>query len=181
MKSVKVYPKKHVGASQVGTILGFNRWKDANTLKSELKNGYTQQVKECMNFGKKYEPVALRFYQRHTKTKIQKAGYKRDKTRKLIGIADGLIDDEGGLEIKCHMNGKVLEKIPDNYLAQVVTYMFLYNRTWWDFMSCAFDTTGEKTKLMKCHIQRIYWKNHKDKWLKDWYPKILDFTSDLTK
>ena len=173
-------PKKCVGPSQIGAILGLNRWKDAKTLRYELEHGHYQEIKPCMTFGQEHEKTAIEFYTGHTSNKVAKAAFKRAFGGRLVGIADGLIDRYGGLEVKCHMNGRALGNIPDNYLVQVVAYMFLYKRSWWHFMSCGFDCSDETNpKLVKCHIHKIYWKNHSDKWYNDWYPQIKKFINDV--
>ncbi len=170
-----VPPKKCIGASQVGTILGINKWKDASTLKNEIENGFYADTNDCMTFGINNESHALKFYKIKTGRKIVKATFKNALSRRLVGIADGLIGDDGGVEIKCHMNNKVLDIVPPHYMAQMVTYMFLYKREWWDFVSCGFS---DKSLITKCHIHRIYWKNHKKKWYDAWYPKIKQFISE---
>ena len=175
-----VPPKRCIGPSQIGTVLGLNKWKDAATLKHELENGYYQVIRPCMTFGIEKESTAVRFYTKQTSNKVTKANFKRAISCRLIGIADGLIGSDGGLEVKCHMNGRVLDKIPDNYLVQVVAYMFLYKRSWWHFMSCGFDCSNlSKPHLVKCHIHKIYWKNHSNRWYKEWYPQIKKFINDV--
>ena len=179
MKKEWIPPKKCIGSSQVGTILGINKWKDASTLKHEIENGFYKEVKECMTFGINNESHALRFYSIKTQNKVKKASFKSAVSGRLVGIADGLVGNVGGVEIKCHMNNKVLDIIPPHYMAQVVTYMFLYKRDWWDFVSCGFSEEPGRPRITKCHIHRIYWKKHKKEWFSDWYPKIKQYISSI--
>lgn len=168
--------KKCVGPSKIASILGYDRWCNRETLKNRLENGYWSENKECLTFGNDKEPIARMFYEKYKNCRVSEAPFERDKTRRLVGKSDGLIGTDGGLEIKCHFNGKTLKSIPDYYMTQVVAYMFLYKRTWWDFMSCAFTDDG---KLRKCNITRVYWKNHKDTWFREWYPEILKFIEEV--
>lgn len=176
-----VPPKKCIGPSQLAVVLGISeRFCTRNLLKTRLENGYMQDSPtDAMQFGIDHEQVARNFYQKHHKITVQKANFVRgayfNKNYRLVGIADGLVGSNGGIEIKCHMNKDVCHKIPSYYMTQIVAYMFLYKRQWWDFVSCSF-TDG---KLKKCKIIRVYWKNHQNTWFQDWYPKIIEFIKSV--
>ena len=54
--------------------------------------------------------------------------------------ADGLIGDDGGIEIKCpashtHVEYLLGGKLPTTYVQQVQGCMFVTGRSWWDFVS----------------------------------------------
>lgn len=61
------------------------------------------------------------------------------------GSSDGLVEDDGGIEIKCptdtvHMQYLIEKRakpsfIPDEYLPQIVGNMICSGRQWWDFIS----------------------------------------------
>jgi len=53
---------------------------------------------------------------------------------------DGLIGDDGGIEIKCpkpstHVKYLRNGKLPSEYKAQVMGCLWITGREWWDFMS----------------------------------------------
>jgi len=55
---------------------------------------------------------------------------------------DGLVGDDGGLELKCplpktHIKYLVENQLPDEYKAQVHGSLIVTGRKWWDFMSYA--------------------------------------------
>lgn len=150
----------------MAVVLGISeRFCTSALLKNRLEKGYMQEVPtDAMQFGIDNEQIARYFYQKYRKVNVKKADFVRgvcvNGKCRLVGIADGLIGTDGGIEIKCHMNKDVCHTIPSYYMTQVVAYMFLYKRQWWDFVSCSFIDG----KLKKCKIIRVYWKNHRDTW-----------------
>lgn len=174
-------PKKCIGPSQLSSVLGFNKFLDRETLKKRLQHGYIDDrsaaERSCMDFGIRKEEIARTFYQRWLRKermslngdlRVLPADFARDGTRRLVGKADGLVGTDGGVEFKCHLDKDPLKTIPNYYLCQIVAYMWLYRRQWWDFVSCGFQ--GDQ--LTKCNITRIYWKNHRSTWENEWYPQI---------
>jgi len=168
-------PKKCVGPSNISSILGYNKWCSKETLKTNIEQGYYDTPNENMLFGIQHEAVCRKFYEKYKKIKVADPPFVRACNNRLIGKADGLISNDGGLEIKCHNNKDALQEIPLYYMCQIVAYMYLYQRPWWDFMSCSF----ENGKLKKCHIRRVYWKNHKDTWEQQWLPQIVEFINSV--
>lgn len=178
--------KKCIGPSQLSSVLGYNKWCSREELQKRLETGFWDTITDRMEFGIQYESVAVKFYEKYKKCIVKEAGFVKDGANsRFVGKADGLIDVPlvlnglslgcGGLEIKCHKDGSILEEIPQYYLVQVVAYMFLYQREWWDFMTCGFVNN----RLKKCKITRIYWKDYKDQWHKQWYPQIIDFIKNV--
>lgn len=58
------------------------------------------------------------------------------------GSPDGLVDELGGLEIKCpkpltHFRTTLDQKVPRIYLPQIHGNMLVFDADWWDFMSYA--------------------------------------------
>ena len=139
--SKKVSPKQYLGASQFAAALGLNCFLSSNDLKSRLEKGYEWEGSPSVVFGHQKEKVAKYFYQKITGNKIQRANFVKDQNcSRLVGICDGLIDQVGGVEIKCHYQKEhPYKSIPIYYLIQIAGYLHLYNRSWWDFMSCCFD------------------------------------------
>lgn len=169
-------PKKCVGPSQLSSIVGLNKWCDRETLKKRLECGFTEQRPDCLEFGNRNEPIVRRFYERKKGVTVLEAPFVKAFNWRLIGKGDGLIGRDGGLEIKCHTNGSTLDSVPPYYLIQIVAYMYLYRRPWWDFVSASFTEEG---RLKQCRIIRVYWKNHSLTWFNEWLPEIIKFINEV--
>lgn len=169
-EDVYIKPKTQLGPSKFASILGLNSFETAKQLSDKLSNGYWMPDRSlALKHGIQLESTALEWYSKLMNTPVKKANWLRrlpvnGRTR-ICGIADGLIGADGGVEIKCHYTGKMCNGVPDWYLPQVLGYLFLYDRKWWDFMSCVFD---DQNKLIKCCITRVYREDHHDRWKKWW-------------
>ena len=173
-----VDPKKHLGVSQYAAALGLNNFLCPDDLKDRLERGYKWEGNPSLNFGHNKERLAKYYYIKLTKNKVKRAYLVKDiNYPRLVGIADGLVGDDGGLEIKCHYLRKTpIREIPIDYLVQVAGYLNLYNKRWWDFMSCCFN---DKNELDKCKIIRVYREDIQDAWDNEWLPGILKFMSTV--
>lgn len=107
----------------------------------ELINGVSD-VEELKNFaqqrGHDLEPVAKERYTNVTGNFVHDVGYVSQGI--LFGTSpDGLINDDGGLEIKCPL-GKEYVRYMDSlviepkYYAQVQWSLYITGRKWWDFV-----------------------------------------------
>lgn len=96
-------------------------------------------VSAAMQHGIDTEPVARRWYELQTKTTVQEIGFCVHA--KGFGCSpDGLIGDDGGVEIKCpqawtHIGYLRDGGLPSQYAAQVHGSMIVTGRQWWDFVS----------------------------------------------
>lgn len=166
-------PQKMLGASQVSSVLGVNKFLDCKTLKDRLENGYTRDIVPALQRGIKYESRVISIYQNNTGLTVNKAPFV--ELNRLGGCADGLIGKDGGIEVKCQFNDHRDPIVYHDYKIQSVAYMFLYKRTWWDIVVCRID----KDENVKVLIDRIYWKDYQHTWNDKWYPKITDFISNV--
>jgi hypothetical protein len=91
------------------------------------------------------------------------------------GCGDGLIGENGGLEIKCQYKGGRDPVVYIDYKLQAVSYMFLYKRQWWDIMVCSINHDDGVEVI----VERIYWSNYEDKWTKEWYDEIKQFCQSV--
>ena len=71
---------------------------------------------------------------------------------------DGLIGNDGGLEIKCpfpatHARYIIENQLPSNYKPQVQGSMWVTGRQWWDFVS--FDPRVKSRPLWKIRVYRM--------------------------
>ncbi len=109
--------------------------KSAEIITGEHKNHYRS---EAMDRGSELEPVARREYEDRELKKVKEAGYisKGD----YFGYSpDGLIGDNGLVEIKCpegpeFVRYSITNKISKAYYAQVQWALWISAREWCDFV-----------------------------------------------
>lgn len=95
----------------------------------------------ALQWGTDIEPVALEAYQLHTGNFVTEAGFIVHPKYGFVGASpDGLIDDDGGLELKCPKDSVVhierfVNGMPEEYKHQVQGCMWVTGRQWWDFGS----------------------------------------------
>lgn len=113
-------------------------------LVAERVTGWTDPT--CTNFdmqrGIEHEPIARAKYAEVNKVSVTEVGLmilERDGWR--LGCSpDGLVGDDGLLEIKCpraktHLSTVVANKVPAHYMAQCQAALLVSGRQWIDFVS----------------------------------------------
>lgn len=90
--------------------------------------------------GTEREPYAREAYEAATGRLVQEVGFVIDDMHQAGCSPDGLIEDDGGLEIKCPELATHLEYLrtptePSAYTPQIQGSMWLTGRKWWDFVS----------------------------------------------
>lgn len=93
-----------------------------------------------MEHGSSIEPEARRAYEFLRGVEAREVGFVLHDSGKYGGSPDGLVDPDGGLELKCpqlktHVRYLIEKKLPDDYKAQVHGLLLVTGRPWWDFMS----------------------------------------------
>lgn len=71
---------------------------------------------------------------------VQRVGFVTSDDGRIGCSPDGLIGDDGGIEIKCpqptaHVKYLLAGSVPPDYLAQVHGSMYVTGRRWWKFLS----------------------------------------------
>lgn len=104
-------------------------------IKEEIKDSY---VSDDMENGREYEAEAREHYESINKVKVEQVGFI--KLGDIGCSPDGLIGDEGGLEIKCPKYKTQIKRIDENvfpyeYKPQVQGSLMITGRKWWDFFS----------------------------------------------
>jgi hypothetical protein len=96
----------------------------------------------AMDRGKEFEGEARDYYELTQGGQVEEAGliYMDGDDRRVACSPDGLIGDDGGLELKCPGIPKHIEYLlgdccPPEYVHQVQGCLFVTGRQWWDFMS----------------------------------------------
>ena len=99
-------------------------------------------VSDDMVRGTLHEPIARDRYADVNGVTVVEVGFMvRDDYGFQLGASpDGLIGDDGGLEIKCprpktHIQTILTGQVPAYHMAQVMTCLLVTGRDWWDYVS----------------------------------------------
>jgi len=113
-----------------------------NQLVAEELTGETTfvYVNEHMKRGTELEPDARELYEALTGNTVQEVGFCLHDTVNAGCSPDGLVGDDGGLEIKCpapatHVEWVKAGVMPSKHLQQIMGCLWVTGRSWWDFMS----------------------------------------------
>jgi putative phage-type endonuclease len=95
---------------------------------------------EHMERGNALEPEAREAYEFITDLEVVETGFILDDSEEFGCSPDGLVGEQGGLEIKCpstavHVSYLRKKVVPAKYYQQVQGCMWITGRDWWDFMS----------------------------------------------
>ena len=109
----------------------------AQRITGELPEFYTNPT---MERGNELEPHAKAAYEFTHDVEVVEVGLCLHDTLECGASPDGLVGDDGGIEIKCplpHTHVSYLRdgKIPSKYIPQVQGCLWITGREWWDFMS----------------------------------------------
>lgn len=119
-------------------------------LAEELTNGtildYTQLDTKEVRWGHRWEPVARELYETQMGVNVELCGFI-EWSRLFGGSPDGLVGEDGGIEIKCPYNTAIhaqylllsspeeLNALKPEYYAQMQGNMLVTGRKWFDFVS----------------------------------------------
>lgn len=134
--------KLKMGASHAGVIMANGKGLDTY-VKELLADYYSEGEKEIytntdIQRGIELEPLARELYSIKTGNDvIEVGGYEFDKY--TFVSPDGLVGDDGGVEIKCHSDKVFVELllhevIDPKYYAQIQMNLFCTGRKWWDYV-----------------------------------------------
>jgi hypothetical protein len=94
-----------------------------------------------MTRGIELEAEARTLYEMLTDNEVQQVGCcYRDEKKNYLCSPDGLVESDGGIEIKCplistHVKYLLGNKLPTEYTQQVQGSLLITGRKWFDFMS----------------------------------------------
>jgi len=94
----------------------------------------------AMEWGNEYEPVARLKYELTTGNNVEECGLFIHNSIMAGASPDGLVNDDGLLEIKCpntatHIETLRKQEVPRQYYWQVMGQLWLTGRKWCDFVS----------------------------------------------
>lgn len=100
---------------------------------------FDEYVSEAMERGRRLEDEALGIYELGSDSdlRVQRVGFIKSSDSMIGCSPDGLVGDDGGVEIKCPVSLRVLTKILtdedfSDYTPQVYGAMWITGREWWD-------------------------------------------------
>lgn len=141
----------HVTASQMSNVLATIKSGEAasranyriQVITERLVGAPTEDafVSSAMQRGIDLEPVARSVYEAYRGVDVEECGFVQHPSIKWFGASpDGLIGDDGLIEIKCpnsqqHIQYWCDQKIPGKYQAQMLAQLACTQRKWCDFVS----------------------------------------------
>lgn len=147
----------------------------AEALTNQQQESYSN---EYMDWGTKTEPQARAMYEFDSGNTVQEVTFIKWRDSHKIGISpDGLIGDDGGLEIKCPKTTTQIDtflsgKMPSYHKAQVQGSLWVTGRKWWDFVS--FDPRIDgKASYFCVRVERD------EKYILELEEKCLSFEQEL--
>ena len=104
-----------------------------------------------MQPGTEKEPIARAAYEAHTGTFVTQTGFWLHEIPFFGASPDGLVGDEGLIEIKCprtstHLQYRKEGKVPTKYKRQMICQLFCTGRKWVDFV--IFDDRVRESKRL---------------------------------
>lgn len=162
-----------------GTAPSKTRLTYMRELVAELISGEKQESfsNEYMEWGTATEPQARAMYEFDTGNAVTEIAFCKLDNLKIGCSPDGLVGDDGGLEIKCpktttHIETVLSEEMPSIHKAQVQGSMWVTGRKWWDFVS--FDPRVDGDTSFFC--KRVY---RDDEFISDLEKACMQFSSEL--
>ena len=127
-----------------------------------------------MEEGSELEPFAREYYENSRGVKVEKVGFV--EIGDIGASPDGLIEDDGGLEIKCpfpstHISWYLSNVLPPEHKAQVQGNMWVCDRNWWDFVSYS--------PLVKHRPMWVFREKRDELYINEMIIKINQFIKEL--
>lgn len=132
-------------ASDWGTILGLNKYSRPKSV-AESKifpgNGFKGNV--ATEWGKKYEEVATRTYERRNNTKVIEFGMIPHPDHDFLGASpDGITEDGIMVEIKCPYRRVITGEVPKHYWCQIQGQLECCDLERCDFLELTLEELDE--------------------------------------
>jgi len=173
--------------SSVGAALGLNPWKGPDDVIRDMVrdyHGYERDFKSniATEYGKLHEPLAVMEYMGKTGLHPEETGFHVHPEHDWLGASpDGLIDDDGLIEVKCpfglrNKKGsdlvfKTAEDQP-HYYAQMQVEMACTDRSWCDF----YQWAKHGDAIERVNWDQEWWDKHLPAMIQfyNWYLSELD-------
>lgn len=142
----------HVSASSVSDVMskGKTEGSESDTRKSYRMKIVAQRLtgdsgdtytNAAMEWGTEQEPFARMAYEAARNVMVDKTGFWLHPTIPWVGVSpDGLVGDDGLVEIKCpntitHLEWVFAGKAPAKHMKQIQCQLWVMGRQWCDFVS----------------------------------------------
>lgn len=133
---------------------------------------------EDMANGKAWEARARAQYVLETGNDVREVAFVFEDERERCGASpDGLVGDDGGVEIKSpkaetHIGYLLADVLPRDYVGQVYGSLWITQRHWWDFWSYSNNLPNFCVRINADDL-------HYQDWVFAWEPVLEDFLGDL--
>ena len=180
--------KTIISATDVGTILGYNRFSSkTDLLKKKLSTTDIMIESPAIDHGVFFEPIATKCYEKMIDMTVHDVGLVIHPHLKWLGASpDGIMENGRLLEIKCLYSRQFKNTeadIPRQYWAQIQIQLEVCNVEECDLYQCIFkriDRQGYANFTgIKGKEKRVYWilKDYKCDTIKrdrEWFGKIKE-------
>jgi putative phage-type endonuclease len=132
----------------------------------------------AMQWGTETEPLARAAYEAHADVLVDEVAMITHPTIEAAGASpDGLVGDDGQLEIKCpntatHIDTLLTQTVPGKYITQMQWQMACTGRKWCDFVS--FDP--RMPEHLQLFIKRI---ERNDMYIAELEKEVIQFLSEV--
>lgn len=172
-----------LGASSMSDVLakgqGAMRTKCLRRIVAECLTGKPMETysNHHMARGNEQEPFARLAYEAITGNLVEETGFIKHPTLRCGFSPDGLVGDDGGLEIKSVIPTAQVETImrggfPSEHKAQIQASLWISGRQWWDFCSYSPD--------MPEHLRAYVFRVKRDEeYIKTLATEVIAFLSEV--
>lgn len=129
-----------------------------NTLIAEILTEEQEEISgKALEWGTEHEDAARWEYEFDHSQKVEQVGICIHESRMYGASPDGLIGDDGMIEIKCPFNSKnhistVINGMPREHMPQIQGNLLVNGRQWCDFISFDPRIDGEH----RLYVERIH-------------------------
>lgn len=176
-----------VTASKVADVMskGTGRATYMDDLLAERMSGLSKPSfsNDAMRWGTEQEPFARQAYEVEKDCFVDEIGFCQHDALALGVSPDGLVGDDGLVEIKCpnsstHVGWLRDKKVPAKHIKQIQCQLWVTGRSWCDFVSFDPRMIEPKNRLMivRCKRDEVLIKKMKEETI-----KFLDELDQLCK
>lgn len=159
----------HVSASNIAAVMSKGKEGSESAIRRAYKikliaerlTGKPQESYKnaAMEWGNEQEPFARMAYEARMNVLVEKTGFWKHPYKDWVGVSpDGLVGDDGLIEIKCpntttHLEYIFDDVVPTEYRKQIQMQLWVTGRQWCDFVS--YDPRmPEKNQLFVIRYKR---------------------------
>jgi len=147
-------------ASDWGTVLGENHYSNSNEVLKKKCGDDTFFTNAAMQWGNKYESVAVLIYEHRNDVKVLEFGCLQHPFIPFLGASpDGITEDGVMLEIKCPTSRKITGIPPRYYWCQVQGQLEVCELDRCDFLECSIKEYADEEEYLNDNYNGDYLRN----------------------